>query len=61
MSVEEVNPLLIFFHAVMNELRRTLPPEDFAEMLEECSTEREGQDVGASVTPTPGQTSSPGD
>lgn len=56
MSADEVNPLLVFFHAVMNELRRKLTPETFTELLEEYSAEREGQDVGATVTPTPGQT-----
>ena len=61
MSAAEANPLVVFFHAVMNELRRRLTPENFAELLKEYGTEREGQDVGANATPTPGQTPTPGD
>lgn len=41
MNAEEVNPLTVFFHVVMNELRRRLTPENFAELLEECEVETE--------------------
>lgn len=58
---ERTNPLTTFFRTVVSELRRKLTAAEFADMFEERGTEREGQDVGANATPTPGQTPSPGD
>ena len=55
------HPLATFFRAVVSELRKRLTPEEFADMLKECGTEREEQDVGANATPTPGQTPNSGE
>ena len=58
---EASNSLLAFFRVVLDELRKKLSPAEFADLRKECDTKQEGQDVGASVTPTPGQASSHGD
>jgi len=48
---EASDPLLAFFRVVLDELRKKLSPAEFADLLKECDTEREGQDVGANATP----------
>jgi hypothetical protein len=58
---EASNSLLAFFRVVLDELRKKLSPAEFAELLKECDTEREGQDIGVNATPMPGQASSHGD
>lgn len=55
---EDSNPLLAFFRAVLDEMKKRLTPAEFADLLKECNTEREKQDIGTNATP--GQTSSPG-
>jgi len=55
------NPIATFFRAVLDELRKRLTPEEFADILEKCGTERVGQDIGAKAAPTSGQTPNPDD
>jgi len=33
----DLNPLTAFFHAVMDELRKRLDPEGYAELLRKCN------------------------
>lgn len=40
---ETLNPLTAFFRAVLDEVRKRLTPEEFADLSEECDTEGEGQ------------------
>ncbi|MBY8998353.1 MAG: hypothetical protein KGD60_11535 [Candidatus Thorarchaeota archaeon] len=35
-TTEEINPLAVFFQVVLNELRRRLTPEEYADLLKEC-------------------------
>lgn len=58
---EASNPLLAVFRVVLDELRKKLSPAEFADLLKECDTEQEGQDIRANATPMPGQAHSPGD
>lgn len=53
MSTEEANPLITFFHAVMDELQRKLTPEKFQELLEErnARVEKEGTEDRATSLP----------
>ena len=58
---EASNSLLAFFRVVLDELKKRLTPTEFTELLKECDTEQEEQDVRANATPMPGQAPSPGD
>jgi hypothetical protein len=42
---ERINPLAAFFRAVLDELRRRVFPEEFADMLEGCDVDSETANV----------------
>lgn len=52
---EDPNPLVIFFQAVMSELRKKLTPKNFADLLEDCKTEQREEDITAVSAATPRQ------
>lgn len=54
---EDLNPLVLFFRAVIDELQKRLTPEDFANLLKECNVHSENEGTRTNTKLTPGQMS----